>query len=327
MLKSGFAVLISAGLVISNSGANFSAGANVGMIFMFAIEQEYDELDMAIRMFQNSMMRVRYSSIPVVIAPHGLTLGGGCEMNLHADKICAAAIHDDVKTASIKANSVRIARKVEHFVIIETENDLSGVILELKQRLCRGVNGMANDEHRQGVLTAWDGQTMKLVIGGVPSVFRLSPDAAIFFRMGEERTAMKQGDWIGGEQDSRSYREDHPLDDHRQPDLAMIETVLDAVGHRTIVEQRRPALADAVQHRLDSDDVEIAVLLAREGGRRKVLSCCAGTHRVGGFVPKPAKMPCYLLSHVPRDRHGLDGGSDPCADLSEAAPVICSNAG
>lgn len=79
------------GLVIANEGANFSAGANVGMIFMLAIEQEYDELDMAIRMFQNTMMRVRYSSIPVVVAPHGLTLGGGCEMNLHADKICAAA--------------------------------------------------------------------------------------------------------------------------------------------------------------------------------------------------------------------------------------------
>ena len=79
------------GLVIANDGANFSAGANVGMIFMFAIEQEYDELDMAIRMFQNTMMRCRYSSIPVVTAPQGLTLGGGCEMNLHADKVCAAA--------------------------------------------------------------------------------------------------------------------------------------------------------------------------------------------------------------------------------------------
>lgn len=79
------------GLVIANDGANFSAGANVGMIFMLAIEQEYDELDMAIRMFQNTMMRCRYSSIPVVVAPHGLTLGGACEMSLHADKICAAA--------------------------------------------------------------------------------------------------------------------------------------------------------------------------------------------------------------------------------------------
>lgn len=79
------------GLVIANEGANFSAGANVGMIFMFAIEQEYDELDLAIRMFQNAMMRARYSSVPVVTAPHGLTLGGGCELNLHADKVCAAA--------------------------------------------------------------------------------------------------------------------------------------------------------------------------------------------------------------------------------------------
>ncbi len=79
------------GLVIANEGPNFSAGANVGMIFMLAIEQEYDELDMAIRMFQNTMMRLRYSSIPVVVAPHGLTLGGACEMSLHSDKICAAA--------------------------------------------------------------------------------------------------------------------------------------------------------------------------------------------------------------------------------------------
>jgi 3-hydroxyacyl-CoA dehydrogenase len=79
------------GLVIGNEGPNFSAGANVGMIFMLAIEQDYDEIDMAIRMFQNTMMRVRYSSIPVVLAPHGLALGGGCEICLHADKVIAAA--------------------------------------------------------------------------------------------------------------------------------------------------------------------------------------------------------------------------------------------
>ena len=79
------------GLVIANEGANFSAGANVGMIFMLAIDQEYDELDMAIRMFQNTMMKARYSSVPVVTAAHGLCLGGGCELNLHADKCCPAA--------------------------------------------------------------------------------------------------------------------------------------------------------------------------------------------------------------------------------------------
>ncbi len=79
------------GLVIANEGQNFSAGANVGMIFMLAIEQDFDEIDMAIRMFQNSIMRVRYSSIPVVVAPHGLALGGACEMSLHADKVVPAA--------------------------------------------------------------------------------------------------------------------------------------------------------------------------------------------------------------------------------------------
>ena len=79
------------GLVIANEGANFSAGANVGMIFMFAIEQDYDEIDFGIRQFQNTMMRARYSSVPVVVAAHGLALGGACELSLHSDKCCPAA--------------------------------------------------------------------------------------------------------------------------------------------------------------------------------------------------------------------------------------------
>lgn len=79
------------GLVISNEGANFSAGANVGLIYMMAVEQDWDELNMAVRMFQNTTMRLRYSSIPVIVAPHGLTLGGGCEICLHADKVVAHA--------------------------------------------------------------------------------------------------------------------------------------------------------------------------------------------------------------------------------------------
>ncbi len=79
------------GLVIGNQGANFSVGANIGMIFMMAAEQEYDELNMAVKYFQDSCMRLRYSSIPTVVAPHGMTLGGGCEMTLHADRVVAAA--------------------------------------------------------------------------------------------------------------------------------------------------------------------------------------------------------------------------------------------
>jgi 3-hydroxyacyl-CoA dehydrogenase len=77
------------GLVISNNGANFSAGANLGMVFMLAVEQEYDELNFAVKHFQNTTMRLRYSSIPVVAAPHNLTLGGGCEICLHADAVVA----------------------------------------------------------------------------------------------------------------------------------------------------------------------------------------------------------------------------------------------
>ena len=79
------------GLVVSNNGANFSAGANVGMIFMLAVEQEYDELNAAIMYFQNTMMRLRYSGVPVVAAPHNMALGGGCELCLHADKVIAHA--------------------------------------------------------------------------------------------------------------------------------------------------------------------------------------------------------------------------------------------
>jgi 3-hydroxyacyl-CoA dehydrogenase len=79
------------GLVVGNQGANFSVGANIGMIFMMAVEQEYDELGMAIKYFQDTMMRMRYSSIPVISAPHGMTLGGGCELSMHSDKVVAAA--------------------------------------------------------------------------------------------------------------------------------------------------------------------------------------------------------------------------------------------
>lgn len=79
------------GVVIGNQGTNFSVGANLGMVFMCAVEQEYEELELMIRQFQNTVMRARYSAIPVVVAPHGMTLGGGCELTMHADQAQAAA--------------------------------------------------------------------------------------------------------------------------------------------------------------------------------------------------------------------------------------------
>lgn len=79
------------GLVIGNEGVNFSAGANLAMLYMFAGDQEFDEINLMIAQFQSTMMRVRYSSIPVVVSPHNMALGGGCEMSLHADAIQAHA--------------------------------------------------------------------------------------------------------------------------------------------------------------------------------------------------------------------------------------------
>ncbi len=79
------------GVVLGHDAPNFSAGANLAMIFMMAIDQDYDELDFAVRAFQQTSMRIRYSSVPVVAAPHGLTLGGGCEFTMHSDSAVVAA--------------------------------------------------------------------------------------------------------------------------------------------------------------------------------------------------------------------------------------------
>ena len=78
-------------VIVHNEADHFSAGANVGMIFMMAVEQEWDELNYAVQMFQNTMMRLRYSSIPVIACPHGMALGGGCELSMHSDKVIAHA--------------------------------------------------------------------------------------------------------------------------------------------------------------------------------------------------------------------------------------------
>jgi len=79
------------GIVLGNNAPNFSAGANLAMIMMQAIDQEWDELNFAIKYFQNTVMRIRHSAIPVVAAPHGMTLGGGCEITMHSDAAMAAA--------------------------------------------------------------------------------------------------------------------------------------------------------------------------------------------------------------------------------------------
>ena len=78
-------------VILGNQAANFSVGANLAMAFMLAIEQEYDELAMATKLFQDTVMRLRYSSVPTLLTPRGMTFGGACEMGMHVDKVVAAA--------------------------------------------------------------------------------------------------------------------------------------------------------------------------------------------------------------------------------------------
>ena len=79
------------GLVIGNNAQHFSVGANLMMIGMFAFQQEFDELNMAVDLFQQTTMRCRYSSVPVVAATQGYVFGGGCETIMHCDAaVCAA---------------------------------------------------------------------------------------------------------------------------------------------------------------------------------------------------------------------------------------------
>ncbi|HKP72990.1 MAG TPA: 3-hydroxyacyl-CoA dehydrogenase NAD-binding domain-containing protein [Pyrinomonadaceae bacterium] len=79
------------GLVVGNQGANFCVGANLMLMLMGAQEEEWDELDLMVREFQKATMSLRYSPKPVVVAPFNLTVGGGCEFVLHADRVRAAA--------------------------------------------------------------------------------------------------------------------------------------------------------------------------------------------------------------------------------------------
>jgi 3-hydroxyacyl-CoA dehydrogenase len=79
------------GLVIGNNANNFTVGANLMMIAMLAYQQEWDELNFAVKFFQDTSMKLRYSAIPVVIATQGYVFGGGCEFSMHADSVVAAA--------------------------------------------------------------------------------------------------------------------------------------------------------------------------------------------------------------------------------------------
>ena len=79
------------GLVIGQETPQFSAGADLGLLLSYALEQEYEEIDLLVRQFQRAVLRLRYSAVPVVVAVRGLALGGGCELVMHCDLLQAHA--------------------------------------------------------------------------------------------------------------------------------------------------------------------------------------------------------------------------------------------
>jgi 3-hydroxyacyl-CoA dehydrogenase len=78
-------------MVIANQSVNFSVGANLMLVLVAAQEQEWDELHLAVKQFQNANLAIKYAPKPVVVAPQGMALGGGCEVSLHGARIQAAA--------------------------------------------------------------------------------------------------------------------------------------------------------------------------------------------------------------------------------------------
>ncbi|MFN0274184.1 MAG: 3-hydroxyacyl-CoA dehydrogenase/enoyl-CoA hydratase family protein [Chitinophagales bacterium] len=115
------------GLVIGNDATNFSAGANLAMMLMLAIDQEYDELNMAIKYFQNTIMRVRYSGIPVAVCPHGLALGGGCEMTMHSD-IAVAASETYIGLVEVGAGLIPAGGGTKEFALRASDKYFKGDI-------------------------------------------------------------------------------------------------------------------------------------------------------------------------------------------------------
>jgi len=110
-------------LVIGNQGENFSVGANIMLLLLGAQEGEWDEIALSVRQFQNANMALRYSPKPVVVAPHGMALGGGCEITMHGDRARAAA-ETYLGLVEVGVGLIPGGGGVKEMVLRSTENTL-----------------------------------------------------------------------------------------------------------------------------------------------------------------------------------------------------------
>ena len=153
-------------LVVGNESPNFSAGANIMLVLLEAQEENWDEIDLMVRAFQQATMALRYSDVPVVVAPAGLALGGGCEVVLHADRVQAAA-ESYMGLVEVGVGLIPAGGGTKEMVARAVEQSAPGTtdLLPPIQRAFETigfakVSTSAPDARRLGYLRATDGLTM-----------------------------------------------------------------------------------------------------------------------------------------------------------------------
>ena len=129
-------------------------------------------------------------------------------------------------------------------------------------------------------------------------------------------------DGVGREQDAGRLREDHLLHDHGHVDLPVVDAVPQAVGHGPLGEERGPAPADVLEDRRRPHDVQVRVLLAREGGRRQVLGRRARSDGVGGVLAEPRERAGDRRRQIVGDGDPFDGPADLRAERADRLPVV-----
>ncbi len=134
-------------------------------------------------------------------------------------------------------------------------------------------------------------------------------------------------DGVGREEDAGRVGEGHPLDDHGHADRAVVDAVAPPVGHGPLGEQRGPAPPDVPEDLRRPHDVQVAVLLAGEGGRRQVLRRGAGADGVGVVLAEPGERARDRLRDVVRDGERLDGPADLRTERTGRLPVVRVQAG
>jgi 3-hydroxyacyl-CoA dehydrogenase len=152
-------------LVIANQGENFSVGANLALLLMAAEEGEWDEIDASVRSFQRANMSLRYSPKPVVVAPHGMALGGGCEITMHGDRARAAA-ETYLGLVEVGAGLIPAGGGVKELLLRSSEGaapdeDLFPRIKRLSEMIAMGkVSSSAVEARQMWFLRESDGITM-----------------------------------------------------------------------------------------------------------------------------------------------------------------------